>query len=593
MGNGLRRKAVTALVILLSLALANTSVIRETEGATSTPTVNRVFYMLTPNLLSTSLPPPASAVTSNLTANQVRFKFQTLLLSEMTISGRINFSLWINATFPTPPPTPPLLSINGTFTEKRPGGEAHNVSMTFSQSLIGGVRRYNFTGSVPATTLLFGSEISVSIAARPDRPANVTLLWGSSTYPSLVILPLSAFLTLSPEQPVEILDSDRKPKTSFDLNSTDNVIFFRVSVFASFGLEDIQRIRVNLTVVDSTLHPARGGANLTMLQFPPATSSSPSYTYITSWAYPSTSSQGTYQVYVDIIDGQNVVVFSFRGPATFTLTRELFPQSLIPYLAAGGVGVSGAIGGFVYFRRRKSKSYLAPFDHFSSLTGGAIDGGTVVAVEGNTGSGKTVLSQQLMFEDLKNGRPCVFVATGDFPSNIRAGMKNLGLDVTGYEESGLLTFVDGYSSEAGQESKEKFSIPSLGDLTTLGIKITSSLPSDSFKGGSLYFDSLTPLASKVKPESIVSLVQSVGARVKGMSGKAFFTVGPSVDPNVQRQLEELSDCVVQMEAFEERGVRKSRLKIAKYRARKYQQGWVLYTIEDGKGMIFYSKKSRK
>lgn len=191
------------------------------------------------------------------------------------------------------------------------------------------------------------------------------------------------------------------------------------------------------------------------------------------------------------------------------------------------------------------------------------------------------------------GRPCVFVATGDFPSNIRAGMKNLGLDVTGYEQSGLLTFVDGYSSEAGQESKEKISIPSLSDLTTLGIKITSSLPSDSFKGGSLYFDSLTPLASKAKPETIVSLVQSVGARVKGMSGKAFFTVGPSVDPQVQRQLQELSDCVVQMEAFEERGVRKSRLKIAKYRARKYQQGWALYTIEDGKGMIFYSKKPRK
>ncbi len=198
-----------------------------------------------------------------------------------------------------------------------------------------------------------------------------------------------------------------------------------------------------------------------------------------------------------------------------------------------------------------------------------------------------------MFEDLKRGRSCVFVTTGDFPSNIRANMKTMGFDISGYEQNGLLTFVDGYSSEAGQESREKFSIPSLGDLTTLGMKISSSLPDKSFKGGSLYFDSLTPLASKAKPESLVSFVQSVGARVKGMGGKAFFTLGPSVDGVVQKQLEEMADCVVQMEAFEEGGVRKSRLRIAKFRARRHQQGWVIYTIEEGKGIIFYSKKPKQ
>ncbi len=545
------------------------------------------------NVLSSSLPPPGNYERSNLTGNRVVFSIPALLLSEMTISGRMNFSLWINATFLTP--SPPILNINGTFSEKLVGGGTrNNVTISSSEILSEGVRVYNFTGNVPARGLSFGSQIFISIAARADPPANVTLLWDSSAYPSHVILPLSGYATLSPDQPVEILDNDRKPKTSFDLNSTDKVVFFRVSVFASFGLEDIQRFRVNLTVVDPDLRPVRAATNLTMRQFPPATSSSFSFPYITSWIYPSNSSIGTYQIYVDVVDGQTVA-FSFRGPATFVLTRGLFPlpESLIPYFVASGVFGAGGIGGVLYYRRRKAKSYLVPFDHFNTLTGGEIDGGTVVTVEGNTGSGKTILSQQLMFQDLKNGRPCVFVATGDFPSNIRAGMKNLGLDVTGYEQSGLLTFVDGYSSEAGQESKEKFSIPSLGDLTTLGIRITSSLPSGSFKGGSLYFDSLTPLASKAKPESIVSLVQSVGARVRGMSGKAFFTIGPSVEPKVQRQLEELSDCVVQMEAFEERGVRKSRLKVAKYRARKYQQGWVLYTIEDGKGIIFYSKKPRK
>jgi KaiC/GvpD/RAD55 family RecA-like ATPase len=48
-----------------------------------------------------------------------------------------------------------------------------------------------------------------------------------------------------------------------------------------------------------------------------------------------------------------------------------------------------------------------------------------------------------------------------------------------------------------------------------------------------------------------------------------------------------------MEAFEESGSRKRRLRIAKFRARKHQEGWALFTIEDGKGIIFYSKKPRK
>ncbi len=295
-----------------------------------------------------------------------------------------------------------------------------------------------------------------------------------------------------------------------------------------------------------------------------------------------------------IIDAQNSTAFKFSGVATFGLSRaSLFsrpPFNLLPYFGLGG---GALVVGAVYYRRRKTKkSYLVPFDYFSTLTGGGLDGGTVVTVEGNTGSGKTILTEQLMFEDLRNGKPCVFVATSDFPANIRASMKTMGLDVSGYEQNGLLTFVDGYSSEAGQQSTEKFSIPSLGDLTTLGMKISSSLPSES-KGGSLYFDSLTPLASKTKPESLVSFVQSVGARVRGMGGKALFTVGPSVDGMVQKQLEEMADCVVQMEAFEESGVRKSRLRIAKFRARRHQQGWVIYTIEDGRGIIFYSKKPRK
>ncbi len=540
--------------------------------------------------MSPQIPPAGPSDFLNATGTTLEFvRVPVLQLSTVTIFPPMNLSLWIGSDKNS------TLSLTGTLREKpsAQGSPVPIVNLTIDQPVTPDVRLYNFSFPLPTQPLIPYTHLSVGVKMIPSPKANMTLYWGSPSRRSFVVIRLSGYEALSPNRPVDILDRSSTPTTIFDLNSTapSNIVIFQASVLSAFGFEDISR--VNMTLLDPLLRPVKAATNLEMSALPPHLIQP--YFYTAFWIYPSNATQGTYQVHVDIIDVQNVTAFSFRGPATFGLQRaSIFsrsPFNYLPYFSAGGAVV---IGSFLYYRRRKTKkSYLVPFDYFNTLTGGELDGGTVVAVEGNTGAGKTLLSEQLMFEDLKKGRPCVFVATGDFPSNIRSNMKSMGFDVSGHEQSGLLTFVDGYSSEAGQESREKFSIPSLGDLTTLGVKISSSLPGESFKGGSLYFDSLTPLVSKTKPESIVSFVQSLGARVKGMSGKAFFTVGPSIDGKVQRQLEEMADCVVQMEAFEEGGVRKSRLRIAKYRARRYQQGWVIYTIEDGKGIIFYSKKPRR
>src|SRR5260370_42474552 len=102
-----------------------------------------------------------------------------------------------------------------------------------------------------------------------------------------------------------------------------------------------------------------------------------------------------------------------------------------------------------------------------------------------------------------------------------------------------------------------------------------------------------PLATKAKPESIISFVQSVGAKVRGIGGKAVFTFGRSLDGVVQRQLEEMADCVVEMEAFEEGGLRKRRLRITKLRSSPHVEGWVLFVIEAGTGIIFSLTKAKQ
>src|SRR3989454_7056835 len=584
-------KATLGLVLVLIVCLGSLAT-GEAVGLPSTP--KRIFYLATVGTSGslTSLPPSGtcSSCMGNVTASTATFGLPTPLQSPATINGPLTFALWVNLTGTFSPAIPVYL---GAALSYRFPGQSSWTNSNSTQRIFPGSANVTVPLNLSPTPLIEQSSIAIEIYASSVPPgATIWLRWGSSSTRSLVVVPLSDYEGLFPANTITVQDRAGNTPTYFYLDAAppNNYIVVKAFVFSALGTPEIQQGRVNMTIHDPNGRPVKGATNLTMSI---ATSTSP-YEFIASWPYPSNSTQGTYLVWIDMIDSQGNVVYNFRGPGgTFGLVPPgfvPFPYNLLPYFVIAGVGGLGAVGGVVYFRRR-SKSYLAPFGHFNTLTAGEIDGGTV-SIEGNTGSGKTILSEQLMFEDLKRGRPCIFVSTSDFPSNVRSGMKSMGLDVKGYEQSGLLTFVDGYSAEAGQESTEKFSVPSIGDLTTLGVKISSSLPPQRSKGTSLYFDSLVPLASKTKPESIVSFVQSIGAKMKGMGGKAVFTLGPSVDPMIQKQLEDMSDCVVQMEAFEERGVRRRRLKIAKLRARRHQEGWNVFAIEDGKGIIFYSKKPK-
>ncbi len=520
----MERKASAFILIILSGALLLAQGLGEAAAVTKTPNVNRTFYLSSSSSLTPIYPAAAIPILTNFTGKSIEFSFPNLILRQVSMSGNLNFSLWITTNKPS------TLTLNATLSVKDIGGRWDNGTAPYqlvARPAGSNPTAFNLIGSV-SRTLSLGDHILVALRASSVPRTNITLLWGSADSPSLVVLPLSGYITLASGQSVNTLDSSENPTSDFDLNSSIPKILFQAYFFSALGNNDIRR--VNLTVVDPSLFPLRTCRNEEMSQFPASTDQPLVFT--TFCPYPSNATDGVYQVNIDAYDAQNSLAFSYRGPTTFRLFRaSIFSRPPFNYLPYIGIGGAGLIGASLYYRRRKTKkSYLVPFDYFSTLTGGELEGGTVVTIEGNTGSGKTILTEQLMFEDLRKGRSCVFIAASDFPSNVRASMKTMGLDVSGYEQNGLLTFVDGYSSEAGQQSSEKFVIPSLGDLTTLGIKISSSLPEGS-KGSSLYFDSLTPLASKTKPESLVSFVQSIGARVRGMGGKALFTVGPGRDGN--------------------------------------------------------------
>jgi KaiC/GvpD/RAD55 family RecA-like ATPase len=419
----------------------------------------------------------------------------------------------------------------------------------------------------------------------------VTLYWGSANRPSKVTIPFTNHASVAG---VKITDYRGAENQTFNVQAppNQNIVFLTANVRDIFGLGPGGDVTfVNLTI-SGPQGPIRDRTNITMVPSCTLLQCPQPAQYQAYWVYPASTPEATYSVAIDIADSQGNVIHDTSGVHSFGIGHLPPPFPLLAALiSGGGLGVAGLATGAVYLRRRRTKEYLAPFSFFEQMTGGEVPGGSMVTVEGNTGAGKTTLCSEVMYEDLKRGRPCIYVAADDFPDRIRDQMRNLGIDVGGYEKSGILSFVDCYSAEAGRIPTEKFSVSSVGDLTTLGVKISSALQDQ--KGTCLYLDSLSPFVPRAKPESIVSFVHAIGAKVRGLDGKAFFTMSTGSDETIQRQMEDMADCVIQMEAFEEKDVRRRRLRIRKFRNRRHQEGWATFTIEDGKGIIFYTKHSRR
>lgn len=283
---------------------------------------------------------------------------------------------------------------------------------------------------------------------------------------------------------------------------------------------------------------------------------------------------------------------TFEISISGSVKRQLFvsflPREALLNTALALIATISAVGVFVKLRMRRFK--VLPFNFFRGLVGGKIPPSSVVMVSGNSGAGKSVFMEHLLHQGLKeDSRSCVYIVNTDFPYKIRERMDELGIGVDAHGEKSKLIFIDCYSGSAGQHSKEELSVSSMTDLTTLGVQITSCLK----KLGSnadVFFDSLGPLVPMIKPDNVMSFVQSMGAKVRGNQGRFFFTVGPSVPREFMNKLEESADCIVEVGVFEEKGRQRRRLRVKKMRGR-YVERWVDFSVQPKRGMLFRVRRN--
>ena len=295
---------------------------------------------------------------------------------------------------------------------------------------------------------------------------------------------------------------------------------------------------------------------------------------------------GNYEIRVASLTGiehfSNVTHSADQGGTTLKLSvvSEVPTSTLLVLVSVAIVVIFGA---FAVSRRRRTRGYK----NAAELLGGAIPERAVMVVVGASGSGKSLLMQNILADSLQLGRRCIYVSNSELPSKIRDQLTRMGVNVRDDEHENKLRFIDAYSGEAGARSSEIHAVSSPRDLTGLGIQITSCI--EELAGtADVFFDALTRIVESGDPTRALEFIHYYGARTTKTGGTFVYATTAAIGGELLSKLEEASDCVVQIEKMSGKGRIRGRLLVEKARGLEHEQDWVGFKITSKGRMEFVS-----
>jgi KaiC/GvpD/RAD55 family RecA-like ATPase len=258
-------------------------------------------------------------------------------------------------------------------------------------------------------------------------------------------------------------------------------------------------------------------------------------------------------------------------------------------LLAAPIAIVAFFGAVAVARRRAGKH---GFKHLADLFGGALPTSSVIMIAGASGSGKSLLLQNILSDSLQLRRRCVYISNSEMPSTIKGHLAKMGLDSDRYEKDNMLRFIDAYSGGSGVVSPEKHSVSSPRDLTGLGIQVTSCL--EEIGGvGDVFLDSLAPIAALGDTTKALNFVEYYGARIVKSGGNFLYVASDTIESDLLRRFEGLSDCVVQTERYAGPGKVRNRLLVKKARGMEHERGWVGLNIKPSGRIEFVALPSER
>jgi KaiC/GvpD/RAD55 family RecA-like ATPase len=261
------------------------------------------------------------------------------------------------------------------------------------------------------------------------------------------------------------------------------------------------------------------------------------------------------------------------------------PLSYWPFVVAGIVAV---LGGIVTVKRFDTS--LEGFQHLEQMMGGPLPRGSSILLLGDIGSGKTILSYQLLHDELESGRLCALLSYDAFPEDVQARMTDFGWDIISHLRKGRLKIIDCYSGLAGQGEG---AIKDPSDLTELNIQITAFIAKA--KGGpvTVVLDSLTPIFNGVDEKQAINFIQTLGAKVKITGGLFIETAARGAIPDdAAAKLKTMADGVIELGIVRSRGRSHRFLSVPKMERRRISSDSVPFQIDRTRGFVFRVSRFR-
>jgi KaiC/GvpD/RAD55 family RecA-like ATPase len=241
-------------------------------------------------------------------------------------------------------------------------------------------------------------------------------------------------------------------------------------------------------------------------------------------------------------------------------------DSLVGVLFYAGLPVAllGLVAGFVTMRKHgksgqkgvlsKNGPESPDFPLFGFAAGRVLPDAFSTMIIGEARSEKGLFCEQLANYYLRQEKPVVYVTYDRFPDEVRKDMENMGWDISKDEQMSNFVFVDAYSSIAGRQSSESHFVKQPFSLSELGIALSSALNSFHGKSAKVFLVSTGPLFTRLDSSKVVEFLQDRSALIKGENAMFFFTVGKgTIQENHQRRLEEMVDCLVDLDVREGKG----------------------------------------
>ena len=274
--------------------------------------------------------------------------------------------------------------------------------------------------------------------------------------------------------------------------------------------------------------------------------------------------------------------FGNTGPDAATAIRidvVTSPLGYLPFVIGGAVAL---LGGIVVLKRYDKS--LTGFEHLEQMIGGPVPRGSSLLLIGDPGSGKTVLSYELLHDELEAGRPCALLSYDAFPEDVQARMSEFGWDIISSLRKGRLKIIDCYSGLAGQ-GEGALRDPS--DLTELNIQVTSFITKAKNVPVTLILDSLTPIFNGVEAKQAINFLQTVGAKVKKTGGLFVLTASKGAVPeDAIAKIKSIMDGVIELTLVRHGRKALRYLSILKMERRRIAIDTAQFDIARGRGLVF-------